>query len=893
MAEQAGRQDPGTEPLAQEAVTWHSAVPDARRAPISTYRLQLHAGFGFAEAAGIAGYLASLGVSHAYLSPILQAVPGSRHGYDVVDHSRVSADLGGEDALRDMVGEFRRHGLGVIVDIVPNHMAIPVPESFNRQLWSVLQHGPGSSYARWFDVDWAAQDGRLLLPILAGPVEDCLGDLHLDKAGNEPIVRYVDHVLPVRPGTADLPLAECLAAQHYRLADWRAAAAELNWRRFFDISSLIAVRVEDPEVFQATHQVLLRLVAEGLIDGLRVDHPDGLADPRGYLDRLATRTGGLWVATEKILTGAERLPADWPCAGTTGYDALGVVGGLFLDPAGGRPLTEAYQQFTGGPARFAEVAPPAKQAEAGQALAAEVTRLARLLTAAGHPALAGLTGDDLTAILVELLTAMPVYRAYVVPGEPAPPESAAIVARAAATAREHLPGRLHEALATVTDLVLGAGTASRADLGAERRSGGSGGSSPRASTAPLITLFQQTCGPVMAKGVEDTAFYRWSRLAALNEVGGDPDRLGASPDDFHEFAEYLAVAWPASMTTLSTHDTKRQEDVRARLAVLAERPQDWAAEVTRWHDRAVAQASGLAPEPDTEYLMWQTLAGAWPVDRERLTGYLSKAMREAKTRTSWTDPDPEYESMVLTFAEQVLDDDELTGQIAAFVAGLDTDARANSLGMKLVQLTMPGVADVYQGCELAGWSLVDPDNRRPVDFARRAGLLAALDAGQPAAGLDAEKLLVTSAALRLRRARPDWFTAGAYTPLPATGPAAQHAVAFARAGQVVTVVTRLPARLRQRGGWAGTTLSIPLAGDGGRAEGVFPPSQRSRGAPGGYPPGQIWRDVLTGATHAGPHPLLSTLTERLPVALLVRDESLPAHLDPTPSPADDGPEVPR
>jgi (1->4)-alpha-D-glucan 1-alpha-D-glucosylmutase len=845
-------------------------VPDARRAPVSTYRLQLHAGFGFAEAAGIAGYLASLGVSHAYLSPILQAVPGSRHGYDVVDHSRVSADLGGEDALRDMAGEFRRHGLGVIVDIVPNHMAIPVPESLNRQLWSVLQHGPGSSYARWFDVDWAAQDGRLLLPILAGPVEDCLGDLHLDKAGNEPIVRYVDHVLPVRPGTADLPLPECLAAQHYRLADWRAAAAGLNWRRFFDISSLIAVRVEDPEVFQATHQVLLRLVAEGLIDGLRVDHPDGLADPRGYLDRLATRTGGLWVATEKILTGGERLPADWPCAGTTGYDALGAVGGLFLDPAGGRPLTEAYQQFTGGPARFAEVALPAKRAEAGQALAAEVARLARLLTAAGHPALAGLTGDDLTAILVELLTAMPVYRAYVVPGEPAPPESAAIVAQAAATAREHLPGRLHEALAAVTDLVLGAGQ------------------------PPLITLFQQTCGPVMAKGVEDTAFYRWSRLAALNEVGGDPDRLGASPDDFHAFAEYLAVAWPASMTTLSTHDTKRQEDVRARLAVLAERPQDWAAEVTRWHDRAVAQASGLAPEPDTEYLMWQTLTGAWPVDRERLTGYLSKAMREAKTRTSWTGPDPEYESMVLTFAEQVLDDDELTGQIAAFVAGLDADARANSLGMKLVQLTMPGVADVYQGCELAGWSLVDPDNRRPVDFTRHAGLLAALDArmigpaggagpgGRPPgaprsalhaeagsagpAGLDAEKLLVTSAALRLRRARPDWFTAGAYTPLPATGPAAQHAVAFARASQVVTVVTRLPAGLRQRGGWAGTTLRLS---DG------------------------LWRDLLTGATHAGPHPLLSTLTERHPVALLVRDESLPAHLDPTPSPADDGPEVPR
>jgi (1->4)-alpha-D-glucan 1-alpha-D-glucosylmutase len=484
------------------------------------------------------------------------------------------------------------------------------------------------------------------------------------------------------------------------------------------------------------------------------------------------------------------------------------------------------------------VAEAAKRDEASRALVAEVTRLARLLAAAGHPALTGLTGGELTAILTELLTAMPVYRAYVVPGEPAPPESAAIMARAADAAREYLPPGLHDGLAAVTSLILGAG-----------------------DHPQLVTLFQQVCGPVMAKGVEDTAFYRWSRLVALNEVGGDPGRLGCSPDEFHAFAGRLARDWPATMTTLSTHDTKRQEDVRARLAVLAEIPQAWAAEVARWHERAVAQTSGAAPDPDTEYLMWQTLAGAWPVDGERLTGYLRKAMREAKTRTSWTDPDPEYESMVLTFAEAVLDDDELTGQIASFVAGLAADAAASSLGMKLVQLTMPGVADTYQGCELAGLSLVDPDNRRPVDFARRRDLLAALDAGQPPAGLDAAKLLVTSAALRLRRARPGWFTAGGYTPLPATGPAAGHAVAFARGGSV-TVVTRLPARLRQRGGWADTALPLP---DG---------------------PG--WRDVLSGATLAGPRPLLSELLERHPVALLVAGDSLPGHLDVATPPADDG-----
>ncbi len=407
-------------------------------APVSTYRLQLQPGFGFADAGAIADYLADLGVTHAYLSPILQAAPGSRHGYDVVDHSRVSADLGGEAALRAMVSRFRRHGLGVIVDVVPNHMAIPVPESLNRQLWSVLREGPGSPCAHWFDVDWAAQNGRLLLPILAGPAEDCLADISIGTAGEgtahgertapegtaglapgEPVLRYFDHVLPVRPGTAGLPLADLLGAQHYRLAGWRDAATGLNWRRFFDVTSLIAVRVEDPGVFAATHRVLLRLVAEGLVDGLRVDHPDGLADPRGYLERLARETGRAWVVTEKILSGDEKLPADWACAGTTGYDTVGAAGGLFVDPAGAAPLTEEYQRFTGGPGEFAPVAEGAKREEASHPLAAEVSRLGRLLARAGDPALDGLEPGDVGVVLTELLAAFPVYRAYVVPGEPA------------------------------------------------------------------------------------------------------------------------------------------------------------------------------------------------------------------------------------------------------------------------------------------------------------------------------------------------------------------------------------------------------------------------------------------------------------------------------------------
>jgi len=823
--------------------------------PQSTYRLQLQPGFGFADAAQIAGYLAGLGVTHAYLSPILQAMPGSAHGYDVVDHSRLSARLGGEGGFRDMVASFRRYGLGVIVDVVPNHMAIGAPESLNRQFWSVLRDGPGSAYAHWFDIDWQAQRGRVLLPILAGPLGDCISDLAVDHGGPDgTVLLYHGHVLPVRPGTEDLPLADLADAQHYRLAGWRAAATELNWRRFFDVTSLIAVRVEDEDVFAATHGLLLGLMAEGLIDGLRVDHPDGLADPRGYLDRLAKATGGAWVACEKILTGAEELPTDWRCAGTTGYDALRRADGLFLDPAGAAPLTAEYATFTGGTPRFAAVAETAKREVTRGSLGAEVRRLVRLLPRRDDPALRGLPARDLRTVVAELLTAVPVYRAYVVPGEPPAAASAAILADAAAQASRQLPERLRPALAAVAALAL--------DSAGNTGDGG--------WRDEFVVRFQQTCGPVMAKGVEDTAFYRWSRLVALNEVGGEPDSSGTEPEAFHEFAGRLARDWPATLTTLSTHDTKRQEDVRARLAVLAEIPREWAAEVAGWHEAAVAlseggrragagpaqrgggtsrargrgkQSGGRLPEPDTEYLMWQALVGAWPVSAERAAGYLTKAMREAKTATSWQDPDEVYEAGVLGFAAAVLGDPGLTAAIAGFAARIAADARANSLGAKLVQLTMPGAADVYQGCEVGGFALVDPDNRHLVDYSRRWFLLAAQDAGGlgPPPDLDTEKLLVTSRALRLRREHPDWFTGG-YAPVRATGPAAGHVIAFQRGGHAVTVATRLPVGLRRRGGWAGTVLSVPE----GR-----------------------WRDVLTGATHYGPRPLLSDIATRLPVALLV------------------------
>jgi (1->4)-alpha-D-glucan 1-alpha-D-glucosylmutase len=448
------------------------------------------------------------------------------------------------------------------------------------------------------------------------------------------------------------------------------------------------------------------------------------------------------------------------------------------------------------------------------------------------------------SVLTEVLACFVVYRAYVNPGEPPPAASMSAVRDAVDAAGRRLPRRLHGLAAEVGAAVLGT---RRPASGAARAPGRAG---------ELIVRFQQTTGPVQAKGMEDTAFYRWPRLTALNEVGGDPDRFGVRPEEFHAAAGRLASDWPATMTTLSTHDTKRQEDVRARLAVLAEMPGEWGRRAIQWHERVMSPRppglAGPAVDPDTEYLLWQTLVGAWPVSGERLTGYLTKAIREAKRRTSWANPDPDYESAVLGLAARALDDQELAASIGAFVASISADALVNSLGAKLVQLTMPGVADLYQGCELAGLSLVDPDNRRDVDFARRRRMLADLDADRldadgpatPAADLvarlDATKLLVTSRVLRLRRDHPDWF-AGSYAPLTAVGPAAGHVVAFARGGHAITLATRLPAGLRHRGGWAGTALAVPAKG---------------------------WVDVLTGSRYSAERVPLSELTRRLPVALL-------------------------
>lgn len=809
--------------------------------PSATYRLQIQPEFTFGDAADQADYLAALGVSHAYLSPILAPAPGSAHGYDVVSHEFLNEEAGGSEGFDLLTSALRQAGLGTVVDVVPNHMTTPTPASLNHPWWFLLRDGRESDHAHWFDVDWEAEDGRVLVPVLGQSLESVLaaGELAVEAGGgphgNETVLRYFDHVFPVRPGTEALDLPALVAAQRYRLCDWHEGGSRLNYRRFFDVTTLAAVRVEDDEVFDRTHRLLLEEFRAGTIDGFRIDHPDGLADPGDYLARLADATGDAWVVAEKILEGHEQLPDDWRCAGTTGYDTLLRVQQVFVDPAGEQPLTEHLTELVGEQVDLAAMVHTAKRQVVAQVQQAEVNRLMRL---AGRV----LVGEDQAALrrgLEALLVSMDRYRAYLVPGAEPAREQLAVLAHAEARAAELVSEEDRDALAMVAQLT-------------------SGGHLPgaqvdtRGAQREFVVRFQQTCGPVMAKGIEDTAFYRFARLTGLNEVGGDPGRLGLEPGELHAFAARQLATWPTTMTTLSTHDTKRSEDVRARLSVISELPQEWAQWVGAARDLA-APHRGSRLDASTEYLLWQTAVGAWPISTDRLQAYATKAVREAKQHTTWTEPDAGYEADVATFVDALTTEPAIIDHLARWVELTAPATRAVTLGQKLLQLVLPGVPDVYQGTELVDLSLVDPDNRRAVDYASRRTRLTRLDAGEPPRDLDDEKLLLTSRVLRLRRDHPEWFT-GEQATYAAVPTSSEHALAVGRgdaAGlQVVAVATRCSERLRSEGGWGAATITLP--------EGS-------------------WVDLFDASGHRRPvdgEVELAGLLHALPVALFARHDSL-------------------
>ncbi|HEY5979481.1 MAG TPA: malto-oligosyltrehalose synthase [Microlunatus sp.] len=745
--------------------------------PTSTYRLQISKGFTLPDAAAVVGYLRDLGVGALYLSPVLQSTTGSAHGYDTTDPLRIDTDRGGEQGWAAVLATAAQAGLQVVVDIVPNHLGISVARE-NPYWWDVLRNGQASRYADWFDIDWSRP---ITVPVLGD-------DAVLSVEDGE--LTYYEHRFPLAPGTwspGDDPTA-VHERQHYRLVHHSRGDEELNYRRFFVVTTLAGVRQEDPVVFEATHRRIATMITEG-VAGLRVDHPDGLVDPGEYQERLAHLAPEAWITVEKILEPGERLP-DWPVAGTTGYDAMREVNGVFVDVASEAEATERYQRLTGDLLTSAEQVERGKRMIVDELLVAEVERIAALA-----PEI-----DDAAAVIAEVAVAFAVYRSYL-------PDGVADLDRALMLAEQRRP----ELSSTFAGL------------------------SPRLHdpSDELARRFQQLSGATMAKGTEDTAFYRYARFIALNEVGADAGEFGIGLADFHTLQQARQARQPLSMTSLSTHDTKRGEDIRARLAVLAELGEEWEQFASAFVSRSQIPNRAFA------YFLAQTLVGVGPVeDRERLHAYAEKAMREASQETGWTAVNEEYESIVQSAIDLAYDDTGVLDAWQRLLALVEQPGWSNALGQKLVQLTMPGVPDVYQGTELWEDSLVDPDNRRPVDFGERRALLASLTGAPPVDASGAAKLWVTTTALRLRRDRPELF--GSYTPVPVTGPAAGHAIAYDRGG-ALSVATRLPIGLARSGGWGDTALEL----DG------------------------TWTDQLTGRAHAGPVPLADLLTH-LPVALLTR-----------------------
>lgn len=989
--------------------------------PASTYRLQVHAGFRLADVEAVADYLHDLGVTDLYLSPHLDARPGSTHGYDVFDHGRLNREVGTDEEYDRLNARLAALGLGRVLDIVPNHMGIGGP---NRYWMDVLETGPQAPSARFFDIDWdpvkEELEGRVLLPVLEDQYGVVLerGLLRLEREGGAFFIRYHDHRFPLSPRSYALilerrddelerrfghndpdameyrsirdsarnlaPRAELdparvapklrekevikrrigrlcgenpgicrfldeslalfrgvpgdprsfdllhqlLEEQVYRLAYWRVAAEEINYRRFFDINELAGLRTEDPVVFDRVHDLILCWVARGGVTGLRIDHPDGLADPKGYFQRLQesllllsceARAGaegvgrGDWpaaaeeirrryralaesepgsplarrfpVVAEKILSRGEDLPDDWPIDGTVGYEYLNALNGLFVDPSASESIEATYAEFTGDREPFPEVLYRAKQLITRASMSSEINMLARRLNRVSERDRRSrdFTLNNLRVALREVIACFPIYRTYVRPGEPVSARDRGYVEAAVARARRRNP-QIDASLFAFLQRALLLELPEGLDAG------------DREQFETFVLKFQQTTGPVQAKGLEDTSFYRQVKLASLNEVGGDPTRFGTSPSAFHALNAQRLGRWPGSLSTTATHDTKRGEDTRIRIDVLSELADEWRTRLARWSRwnarKKVEFNEAPAPDAREEYLLYQTLVGAWPFGgpddgvppgfTERIQQYMLKAAREAKLNTSWTDPDPAYGEILTRFVAEVLESPDAGPFLNDFLPFQRRIARVgvvHSLSQALLKLASPGVPDTYQGCELWDFSLVDPDNRRPVDYAHRRELLgqirerlrlgtSRLDLAralfaEPEDG--AIKLYLIWTVLNHRRSLLNLYEQGTYRPLDCEGDLKSNVVAFGRYREGRTAIAVAP------------RLVAHLMGDEGR---VAPLGRDAWGetrlllpdAPG-LP--RRWRDLLTDRLleleDADGRPALAVgdLFEVVPVAMLV------------------------
>jgi (1->4)-alpha-D-glucan 1-alpha-D-glucosylmutase len=791
-----------------------SAISRQKRVPRATYRLQFHRHFTLQHAVRRVPYLQELGISHVYASPLLKAVAGSLHGYDVCDGTRINPEIGTEADWESFVAALHARGMGLVLDIVPNHAAASWE---NPWWWDVLKQGRASRFANHFDIDWDAPDpqlkGKVLVPVLGDECERVLAQnqLTVEIQNDAPVLRYFEHRFPLTPDSVSaMPapltalnghphkLRALLERQHYRLACWRHGDTQINYRRFFNIATLAGVRVEDPQVFHDTHALVLDWYRRGWLDGFRVDHPDGLRDPQAYLTQLRQAAPDAWIVVEKILEPGESLPADWPVDGTTGYDFLNRNGGLFIDARAEETLDAFYRQFTGTTTGYAAMVRDKKRWALEHLLAAELDRLVRQWRQIRVASSPDDEPEDWTTAafrdaLCALIACLPVYRTYL--------QARAGDSRASAADRHWLQAALDQA--------------SKRHAGAHAgRLKSLGDLLQRVPAndleADFIMRFQQLTGPAMAKGVEDTSFYCFNRFVALNEVGGDPGQFGISAEQFHQAGVDAAQCRPDAMLASSTHDTKRSEDVRARLAGLSEIPDQWTAAVRRWSNLNERHRRNGFPDRNAEYLFYQTLVGAWPLSAERAVAYMNKAACEAKQHTNSTDPNPVYDAALKDFITATLQDKLFTADVEIFVSSLTAAGQINSLAQTLIKLTAPGVPDIYQGTELWDLSLVDPDNRRPVDFDLREQLMA--DAKNLSAGEAWDrrqeglpKLWLILRVLALRAAHPRWF-AGIYELLTAGGTKAPHLIAF-RHGEILTVVPRWTLSLQHE--WADTALPLP------------------------------------------------------------------------------------